>query len=1301
MKDLIDTLFTRLDACYATDRGILITKLKKARERMSTGQPADRLLAEISQLIEKSTARVSARQEACGQIRYPDLPVAERREEIQAAIAVHQVVVVAGETGSGKTTQLPKMCLELGLASRGMIGHTQPRRLAARAVASRIAEELQTPLGELVGYQVRFSDQTSDSTQIKLMTDGILLAETQHDPLLRQYQVLIIDEAHERSLNIDFLLGYIKRILPKRPDLKVIITSATIDLERFSQHFDNAPILQVSGRTYPVDVQYRPVLDESGEERTFYNAIEEAVAEIIQLDKVRQGPQDVLVFLTGEREIREAADVLRKAALPDTEIMPLYARLSSAEQNRIFHGARHAGRRIVLSTNVAETSITVPNIGYVIDTGVARISRYSYRSKVQRLPIEPISKASANQRAGRCGRIAPGVCFRLYSEEDYLQRPDFTDAEIQRTNLAAVILQMLSLKLGDIADFPFVDRPDNRFINDGFKLLQELGAVNADKKLTTTGRQLGKLPVDPRLGRMLLEAGKQNALREVITIVSALSVQDPRERPADKQQAADQKHKEYADEQSDFLTLLNLWELYEAQRQELSQSQLKKFCQRQFLSYPRMREWRDIHRQLHISCQQIGMKENAEPADYRAVHVSLLAGLLSHMGVRQEKKEFLGARNRKFYIFPASSLYKKPPKWIITAELVETSKLYARTIARIEPEWAESLAGHLCKKNYLEPAWHKKRAQVMATEQVSLYGLLIIPKRLVNYGAIDAPLAHEIFIRQALVEGEYKTAGAFFNHNRQLLRDVEALESKSRRKDLLVDEEALYQFYHNKIASLGGADIVNGRGFEAWRKTVESDNPKALFLQKEDILQRSSDHVSHHAYPDELVWKGMRLKLSYHFSPGAEDDGISLQVPIGLLKQLSAKRLEWLVPGMLQEKCEALIRALPKQIRRNYVPAPDYASAAVEAMVFGEGDLKEALAHQLLRMSGNPVPPDAWENIELPAHLALNIQLLDASGKQIGQGRDWEALCQRYGHLAEASVQQSPEDDWGKKSLIRWDFGELEQKVAVRQAGGITLDAWPMLVDRQTSVDLALSMNAAYAEKETRKAVVRLALLALKPKLAKKRNLIPRLSESVMLTGKLFTGKKLEADILFHSMQKALALHESKPLPRNQHDFEVCVNHAAARLDSCIQESAEQVFALHRQYHEISKQLNGQVRLDAVSILNDIKQQLGHLIHSDYLQLPPERLVHYSRYLQAISLRLEKFAQEIPRQRMLTEQLQQFWQAYQKLLAQKQAMQEWDSELEAYRWYLEEYRVSLFAQQLGVAESVSDKRIKQRWQALV
>ncbi len=939
-------LFAAIDQCMLADRHRLRMRLRRLK-----GKPLSMIAAEI----EVSQQKRQQRQANLPIPTYPEeLPVSERRAEILAAIQEHQVVIVAGETGSGKTTQLPKICLDAGRGVTGLIGHTQPRRIAARSVAARIASELQSELGHAVGYKVRFSDHTRPESYIKLMTDGILLAESQTDRFLNQYDTLIIDEAHERSLNIDFLLGYLHQLLPKRPDLKLIITSATIDTERFSQHFSNAPIITVSGRTFPVEMRYRPLQaeDDDDQDRDIQQAICDAVDEL-----AREGQGDVLIFLPGEREIRETTETLRKHHPSHTEILPLYARLSASDQNKIFQS--HKGRRIVLSTNVAETSLTVPGIRYVIDPGLVRLSRYSHRTKVQRLPIEKISQASANQRAGRCGRVGAGICIRLYSEDEFLARPEFTDPEIKRSNLASVILQMKSLQLGDIENFPFVEAPENRLVTDGYKLLEELGAVDARKQLTGSGRQLAKLPLDPRVARMVLAGKDENSLSEMLIIASALSVQEPRERPHDKQQKADEKHKAFVDDKSDFIAYINLWRIYHEQSKHLTNNKLRKWCRDNFISYMRMREWHDVHVQLKSVVRELGWTLNQQSVGFDALHRALLAGLLGNVANKNDKKEFTGARGIKLNIFPGSVLFKKAPKWIMAAELIETGRMYARTVAKIEPEWIETVAADLCKRSYFEPHWEKKPAAVMVYERLTLYGLLVNPRRKIHYGRINPVDARELFIRGALVEGEFNTRAGFFEHNRKMIADIEALEAKLRRRDVLVDDQVLFDFYDKRVPD----DIFDGRRFEQWYKQTEQKQPKFLYLKKEDLMLHQAVAVTEVQFPNSLDIEGMTLKLDYHFEPSHAEDGVTLTVPLPALNLLRPQRFEWLVPGLLHEKICQLLKSLPKSIRRNFVPVPNFADACLEALAVTDSALLESLQKQLLRMTGVKITNMDWDLI--------------------------------------------------------------------------------------------------------------------------------------------------------------------------------------------------------------------------------------------------------------------------------------------------------------------------------------------------
>lgn len=1288
MSSLAD-LKAKVSLCRAVDQ-------RRFKRRLSKLKPEDKKLAALADEIDKSAAWVAQREQLFQPVTFPDLPVSQRKDEIAEIIDKHQVVVLAGETGSGKTTQLPKICWELGRGKFGLIGHTQPRRLAARAVADRIAEELDTSIGDLVGYQVRFGDQTTESSRIKLMTDGILLAEIQNDPFLNRYDTLIIDEAHERSLNIDFLLGYLKRILPKRPDLKLIITSATIDLERFSSHFDNAPVIEVSGRTYPVDVLYRPLLSdrESGEgDLSIQQAIADAVDEIESIERSQKlsSRGDVLVFLSGERDIRETADFLRKQEMRDTDILPLYARLSNAEQNKIFHPSGR-GRRIVLSTNVAETSLTVPGIRYVIDPGVARISRYSYRSKVQRLPIEAISQASANQRKGRCGRVAEGVCIRLYDEADFISRSEFTDAEILRTNLAAVILRMQGLKLGSIEDFPFIDPPDSRVVRDGVRLLQELQALDHRGEITPLGRQLSKLPVDPKLGRMLIEAARTNSLTEVLIIVCALSAQDPRERPHDKQQKADEKHRVYQDKDSDFISFVNLWNVYEEQRQELSSNQLRRYCQKNFLAYMRMREWRDLHRQLHLACKDLGLKENSSPASYPAIHKSLISGLLGNLGFKQEEGDYLGARNRKFRIFPGSGLYKKRPKWIVAAEVVETSQLYARTVAKIEPEWIEPLAQHLVKRSYSEPHWERKPAEVIAYEQQMLYGLQIVNRRKVHYGRIDPQESQEIFVRSALVGGDYQTNAEFYQYNRELLAEVVALEDKSRRRDILVDEEQLFEFYMNILHENQGERVVNGASFEKWRKQVESTQPALLKLTRAALMNHTAEEISEERFPEYLEQGSLKLPLNYHFDPGAKHDGVTVKVPVGALSQLSENRLEWLVPGMIKDKCQALLKGLPKQYRKSFVPIPDYVDAFLQSETNFDRSLTESLSERLRQMTGVRTDKDLWKGVEIDSHHQFNLQVVDDKGEILSEGRDLNRLQQQFADFAQKPTETVSEV---KEVVDEWDFGALSETME-RQQAGISLKVYPALTYAKGKLTIVEYSTLGMAKAYHAEGVIELLRRSCSRQVAYvEKALKQRWTIVALKLSKVASAKSLWADLVFAAISQTI---ESKPLPRSEAEFDSLKEQVNASLF----EYSEQLLTLLDQiaslYQGIQRSLKGQVQLAWATILQDISGQLARLISADFIrEVPQQHLKRYPIYLKAIEERLSKFQQDLNKQRFFSEQLAGMYEKYDSGIKRVSPGSSEVEPLNFYRWMLEEYRVSLFAQQLKTAISVSDKKIDRYW----
>lgn len=1274
--------------CMVADRDELLGLIEAIAKRLRQDRPADRLRAKLEDLLNAARARRAGRASSRPSVSFPpDLPVSQRRDEIAAAIAAHQVVVLCGETGSGKTTQLPKICLELGRGVDGLIGHTQPRRIAARSVAARIAEELGGEVGRHVGYKVRFTDRIRPASFVKLMTDGILLAETQGDPLLKAYDTLIIDEAHERSLNIDFLLGYLKRLLPRRPDLKLIITSATIDPDRFARHFDNAPILMVSGRTYPVEIRYRPIADEDDDnrDRDLDEALLDAVDEVSRIDRFG----DVLIFLPGEREIRDAAEALRKHHPPGTEILPLYARLSAAEQQRIF--TPHRGQRIVLATNVAETSLTVPGIRFVIDPGLARISRYSYRTKVQRLPIERISQASANQRAGRCGRVSAGVCVRLYSEEDFANRPEFTEPEIQRTNLGAVILQMKYLRLGEIEAFPFVEPPDARYIRDGMRLLEELGAVDESGQLTDTGRRLARLPVDPRIGRMLLGAERESSLAEVLVIAAALSIQDPRERPLDAQQQADESHGEWDDERSDFLAYLNLWRWFEEHRRHLSQNKLRRLCRQRFLSYVRMREWRDIHQQLHHLVTDLGMRPNQQEADYAAIHRALLSGLLGSIAFKDDRNEYQGPRGVKAMLWPGSTLFKRGPKWVMAAELVETSRLYARTLARIEPQWIESLAGHLVKRSYFEPHWEKRPAQVAAFEQVSLYGLVLVPRRRINYGPLDPDLSRELFIRHALVRGEYRTAAAFQRHNHRLMEEIEALEHRERRRDILIDEQDIFAFFDGLLP----AGIYSGKTFENWRKRAEREQPRLLFLDKAQLMRRPQE-ASAQEFPATLeAAEGLRLPLSYHFDPGNRCDGVTLTVPAAALNQLDARRLEWLVPGLLQDKVTALIRALPKTLRRNFVPAPDFAASALRAIEPGHGELLGTLAHQLKRMTGIEVPLDAWNDVTLPEYLRLNLRIVDAAGRPLAEGRELAVLRRELDLQARTHFEALPQSGWERDGIKAWDFGDLPERVEIAHHG-IALNAYPALEDEGDSVAVRLVDAAERATELHRGGLRRLILLSLPQQARYLRRNLPDFERIALLFSGIGTADTLREDLIRAIVDRAFL--DETTMVREQAVFEKILERGRSRLMEVAGEVCAAVADSLAVYHRLNKRLKGALSPLLLEAVRDMRAQLDQLIYPDFVSRTPEKwLREIPRYLHAIELRLEKLQGSLARDRRNAMEVTRFWALYQDRDAMNRRKGVHDDRLEEFRWLIEELRVSLFAQELGTVQPVSVERLKKRW----
>ncbi|MBC2865757.1 ATP-dependent RNA helicase HrpA [Streptomyces mexicanus] len=1308
----LGALASRLAELSLRDAHRLGRRLEGAR-KIRKPEARATVLAEIEGEIEKAEQRIAARRSRVPAVTYPEqLPVSQKKDAIAEAIRDHQVVIVAGETGSGKTTQIPKICMELGRGVRGMIGHTQPRRIAARTVAERVAEELDTPLGEAVGWKVRFTDQVDpDATFVKLMTDGILLAEIQTDRELRAYDTIIIDEAHERSLNIDFLLGYLAQLLPKRPDLKVVITSATIDPERFSRHFDDAPIIEVSGRTYPVEVRYRPLLEEDSEDadRDQITAITDAVEELMA-----EGPGDILVFLSGEREIRDTADALNKKQYRFTEVLPLYARLSHAEQHRVFQP--HTGRRIVLATNVAETSLTVPGIKYVIDPGFARISRYSHRTKVQRLPIEPISQASANQRKGRCGRTSDGICIRLYSEEDFLSRPEFTDAEILRTNLASVILQMTAAGLGDIEKFPFIDPPDHRNIRDGVQLLQELGALDPAqkdprKRLTPIGRKLAQLPVDPRLARMVLEADKNGCAREVMVIAAALSIQDPRERPADKQTQADQQHARFRDETSDFLAFLNLWRYLREQQKERGSSSFRRMCKQEYLNFLRIREWQDIYSQLRTVAKQMGIHLNEEDAPADRIHISLLAGLLSHIGMKDVKEskdsgpgarrdggrgEYLGARNAKFAIFPGSALFKKQPKFVMSAELVETSRLWARVNAKIEPEWVEPLAGHLVKRTYSEPHWEKDQAAVMAYEKVTLYGVPIVAQRKVNYGRIDPEVSRELFIRNALVEGDWRTHHKFFADNRKLLSEVEELEHRARRRDIVVDDETLFDFYDQRVPD----HVVSGAHFDSWWKRKRQEQPDFLDFEREMLVRESAQEVTKADYPDTWRQGNLKFRVTYQFEPGADADGVTVHIPLQVLNQVTDEGFDWQIPGLREELVTELIRSLPKPIRRNYVPAPNYAKAFLEKAAPSAEPLTAAMARELKRMVGVPFEAEDFDWSKVPDHLKITFRVVDERRRKLAEDKDLQALKlqlkpkarKALSQAAAASAERAGGPSLERQGLTDWTIGTLTRVFETRRAGQ-PVKAYPALVDDGDTVSVRLFDTEAEQAEAMWRGTRRLILRNIPVNPAKFAS--DRLTNQQKLG--LSANPHGSVQALFDDCATAAAdrlIADFGGPPWDEESYRKLYDKVRADIVDLTVRTVGQVQQVLSAWQSCERRLKSVRSPALLPNLADVRQQLDGLVKPGFVtEAGIRRLPDLMRYLVAADRRLQQMPTNVQRDTTRMQKVHEMQDEYAWLLEQLPQGRPVPQQVRDIRWMIEELRVSYFAHALGTAYPVSDKRI--------
>jgi ATP-dependent helicase HrpA len=1281
----------------------------------STAEKRQKMQADFGALLAASQAAVTERRGKLPKPEFqPDLPVNERRDEIARLIAGNQVVIVCGETGSGKTTQLPKICLDLGIGARGLIGHTQPRRLAARSVATRLAQELKTQVGAGVGVKIRFHDKSTPESWVKLMTDGILLAESQSDPYLNAYEAIIIDEAHERSLNIDFLLGYLKQLLPRRPDLKLIITSATIDAERFSQHFSAngkpAPVIEVSGRLYPVEVRHRPVedIDKKDDERDLYDAIVDAADELSRL-----GPGDILVFLPGEREIREAAEALRKHALARPglssahapEILPLFSRLSAGEQDRIFKPSG-GQRRIVLATNVAETSLTVPGIRYVIDTGLARVKRYSYRNKVEQLQVEKISQAAARQRAGRCGRVAAGVCIRLYDELDFNARPPFTDPEILRSSLAGVILRMKSLRLTDVESFPFIEPPPAKAISDGYALLQELGALDDENRLTKVGEALAKLPLDPRIGRMLVAARDLGCLKEVLVIAAGLSTQDPRERPQERQQAADEKHKLFADEKSEFLSWVKLWQWFQnAVEHKKSNKSLVDTCHAHFLSYLRLREWREVHGQLHAMVAELGWKENDIPGTYDAIHMALLSGLLGNIGCKSDESGYyLGARGIRFLIHPSSPLQKKAGKWIMAAEITETTRLFGRCVARIEDAWIEKVGAHLIKRQYFDPHWEKKAMQVAGWERTTLYGIVINPKRRIHYGPLAPAEARDIFIRQGLVAEEIDESFAkrwpFFQHNQRQIRDIEKIEHKQRRQDVLVDDELIVAFYDHLIPE----GIHNGATFDHWRKSAEQENPKLLFLAKDDLMRHSAAGVTTEAFPHTIKVGGVEYALTYHFEPGSPRDGVTLTLPLAQLNQIPVLRMEWLVPGLLKEKLVQLIKTLPQKIRAKLVPVPEFVDEFIAATAGNDKKMNAGLIAPLidyileargLNARGWAVTPDAFRPDALPAHFSMNYKLIDEHGRQLDMNRSLVALRGEWGREAKQEFAELHETPSEYTQLTDWTFGELPELMEV-PVGGQTVLGYPALTDDGETVSLKVFDSAEEAAEVHRKGLTRLFMIHFREQVKYFDKNVPGLTQMAMQFMALGTTEELKRQLVDLSFERACL---TEPLPTTPDAFKARCAEAKSRLGLIMQEICRLVGSVLTEWQAVTKKLGAFKAYPEV--LKDIEAQLKRLLGKRFVtDTPFERLQHFPRYLKAIGVRLDKLKANPARDAQLQAEYTALWSNYERRAIQLAKMGTLDPQVEQFRWLLEELRVGLFAQELRTPVPVSVKRLEKQWEGI-
>ncbi|MFI4882540.1 MAG: ATP-dependent RNA helicase HrpA [Phycisphaerales bacterium JB064] len=1300
-------LLKALDTVMLTDKRSLRRELRTMRDLQARGQAPSDLqdkLAVLKNRIDHSAKRRAERLRTMPEPNFDlDLPVLEARPQIEEAIRENQVVVICGETGSGKTTQLPKICLNLGRGAGGLIGHTQPRRIAARSVSARIAEELAVPLGGLVGYQVRFDERHGEDTAIKVMTDGVLLAETQRDRWLEKYDTLIVDEAHERSLNIDFLLGYLKRLMPRRPDLRIIITSATIDPERFSRHFDDAPILEVSGRTYPVDIRYEPPGVDLTDTRELVQATVAAVNNVCH-----EGQGDVLVFLPGEREIREVAKSLERGKDKLRTVLPLYSRLSAEEQNRVFRPG--GGRRIVLATNVAETSITVPGIRYVVDPGLARLNRYSPRTRVQRLPIEPVSRASADQRAGRCGRVGPGICVRLYDENDYESRPRFTDPEILRTNLAGVILQMKALKLGDIDDFPLLERPDRRAVQDGLQTLRELSAIDEEQKLTKIGRELARLPIDPRIGRILIAAAREDCLNEVLVIASALSVQDPRERPFDQREKADELHAEYDHPESDFLAYWNLWEIAHGGRRNITTGRLGNLCRSRMLSFTRMREWIDTQKQLRGLMAELGYHINSKPATYSEIHKAILAGFLGGIGKKGEKKEFQGV-GQSFVIHPSSAILEGAKRkdapvldWIVSAELMRTTKLFARTCARVRPSWIEEVAGELCKRTYENPHFRSGSGKVYAFERVTLFGLEIIGKRRVDYGRVNPAEARELFIHHGLVDGQLKTEAPAIEANKQLQDDLRTLEDKARRRDLVADVQRRFAFYEQRLPE----DVWTAERFETWRREIEKEDPSRLAMTTGDLLLADASAITPEKYPDRADISGTRLPLEYRFEPGEADDGVTANVPIEALGRLRTSDLDWMVPGLLAERAQAMLRALPKAVRRN-IDAKQVAQQFAEANANTKDQddpptLAEALALHVAKLTGVDVDPNELAAAPTPEHTRPNIRVIDTKGRALAESRDLMGLKTRLsGRIRDALLKADTR--WpDRRGITSWDFGPLPEQLEIRRPG-VHVIAYPAIVDMGDSVRTAMLERPEAADAVNRRGVRRLMMLHARRALRAQVERLPAMDGLLATYAVLGASSQLRDDLL--TLVAEMAFMEGRPLPRTSQAMEAAVEDGLGELGAAADKAVKLADEILARAVRLRARTEADLPPPQRTAAADIAEHVHALTPAGFLsRTPPQWLARLPRYLDADRLRLDKLrGTGIDRDHRAMAAIAHHEARRRRVLAlgadaAQEAMDRCPA-LAEYRWMCEELRVSTYAQELGVAVPVSDAKMEALWRRVL